>query len=269
MENPVFSKYSIARVGGTLAAALGIEAPEKAEAPLDEVLSMVKRSTSRGYAEKALIFNPDAVAIWLYQRYTDLFAPVLSHTRMMLPMAAVMPSVTPVCFGSIYTGAQPEVHGITKYEKPVIKTDSFFDAALRSGKRVAIVAVDGCSMSRIYLERELDYFITESDAKSAETGLRLINEGDYDIIVVYQGNYDHTMHREGTEAEASLAELRDNAAVFDRLATAFDARWKGHDRLCAWITDHGAHDNPDGRGSHGQHIPEDINVAHFWGVERA
>ena len=42
--------------------------------------------------------------------------------------------VTPVCFGTMYTGAQPAVHGIQKYEKPVIQIDTIFDALIRAGK---------------------------------------------------------------------------------------------------------------------------------------
>lgn len=68
-------------------------------------------------------------------------------------MKTVMPSVTPVCFGTMYTGAQPEVHGIQKYEKPVIKIDTFFDALIRAGKKPVIVATPKCSLSNIYLER--------------------------------------------------------------------------------------------------------------------
>lgn len=269
INETVYPHYTLANVGATLALAAGIEAPAQSEEPIPAVLNLVKANTISGKADKLLIFNPDAVALWLYLRYTDFFAPVQRHTQLTLPMRAVMPSVTPVCFGTIYTGAMPAVHGIQKYEKPVIKTDSFFDSAVRAGKKTAICAVDGCSMSRIFLEREIDYFITESDLEAAEKALKLINEDDYDIIVCYQGNYDSTMHGDGTEAQTSLDALLDNAAWFDRLVKAFDKRWAGVDRLCAWITDHGAHDGPDGRGSHGKDIIEDMNVTHFWGVTHA
>ena len=52
-----------------------------------------------------------------------------------LPLQTVMPSVTPVCFATMYTGAQPEVHGIQSYTKPVVKTDSVFDVLIRNGKK--------------------------------------------------------------------------------------------------------------------------------------
>ncbi|NLB41411.1 MAG: hypothetical protein GX815_03990 [Clostridiales bacterium] len=67
-----------------------------------------------------------------------------------------MPSVTPVCFDTLYTGAQPEVHGIQKYEKLVIKIDSLFDALIRQGKKPVIIVETNCSMSKIFLERDMD-----------------------------------------------------------------------------------------------------------------
>ena len=71
--------------------------------------------------DKALIYNPDAVALWLYQKYTDKFTKVINNTRMALPMRTVMPSVTPVCFATIYSGVMPSVHGIQKYENRSLK----------------------------------------------------------------------------------------------------------------------------------------------------
>lgn len=70
-----------------------------------------------------------------------------------------MPSVTPVSFGTMYTGAMPEVHGIRCYSKPVIKIDSLFDSLRRSGKRVALVAVVNSSMAKIFEERDIDYYL--------------------------------------------------------------------------------------------------------------
>ena len=43
--------------------------------------------------------------------------------------------------------------------KPVIKIDTIFDAPIRAGKKPLIVTSSHeCSMSKIYLERNMDYF---------------------------------------------------------------------------------------------------------------
>lgn len=263
----LFNTYSVTQVAGTLASALGIAPPEHAVSSLAPVDELVKRSAKSGKVDKMLIYNPDAVAMWLYQKYTEYFMPVMKHTSLVLPMHTMMPSVTPVCFASIYSGAEPSVHGIQKYEKPVLKVDTLFDALARAGKKTAIIAVNECSIARIFLEREgIDYFITESDAKSKEKALKLIDSGEYDFLTVYNGSYDSEMHRTYPESETALDTLKKNAVDFDEVVTAAKAKWSGFDALYAFITDHGAHKNAAGRGSHGEHIPEDINIMHFYGV---
>ena len=98
-----------------------------------------------------------------------------------------MPSVTPVCFGTMYTGAQPSVHGIQKYEKPVITIDTLFDALLRAGKKVALITYGKCSLSKIFLERNIDYYhfdeggIASVNAKAMEV---ILND-KHDFIVIY------------------------------------------------------------------------------------
>ena len=120
-----------------------------------------------------LMYNPDAVALWIFEKYAPLFTPVMLNTSITLPLQTVMPSVTPVCFGTMYTGAEPEVHGIQSYTIPVIKTDTVFDALIRAGKKPCIVSTGNDSMSRIFLEREMDYFIVETPTRQTKKPLNL------------------------------------------------------------------------------------------------
>ena len=265
----MLNTYSTAMAAPTIARALGVGAPRRSDAentlrPVDE---MVDSYCGKGKIDKLLLFNPDAVALWLYQKYTDLFLPVIRNTRMMLPMRTVMPSVTPVCFGTIYTGAMPEVHGIRKYEKPVIKIDTLFDRLIEAGRRPVIVANDECSMGKIFLGRDMDYIIQPLE-KHLGTMIDLIDEDAHDVYVVYEGNYDGTMHRDGVEAETSLAALDSNARHFDALVSHARKKWdaEGKKSMYAWITDHGCHNDEIGRGTHGSDMEEDMNIAHFWGV---
>jgi predicted AlkP superfamily phosphohydrolase/phosphomutase len=70
-----------------------------------------------------------------------LFREVVSFAPIEISLQSVTPPKTPVCFASLFTGAAPDQHGIRKYEKPVLKCDTLFDALIRAGKRGAIVAV--------------------------------------------------------------------------------------------------------------------------------
>ena len=112
----------------------------------------------------------------------------------------------------------------------------------------------------------MDYFfydtVEEVNAKAEE----LIRADSHDFIVVYNGNYDSTMHRWSPENPASLQVLDENAAAFDRLAGIARESWKDHPTLVGFAPDHGCHEIDGGLGSHGLDMPEDLNILHFYGV---
>lgn len=260
MNETVYNTLSITGVCASVAQAMGIEPPKQAEAGFDAIDALCGGKI----ADRVLMYNPDAVAMWLYQHLTPVFAPVMANSRLCLPIKAVMPSVTPVCFGSMYTGAQPAVHGIQSYVKPVIKIDTLFDALIRAGKKPAIVSTKGDSLSVIFLEREMDYFIYDTVQECNEKALELIAADQHDFIVLYNADYDATMHRHAPLGEASLDALKANAAMYARLADAVRTHWKHHDTLLGFAPDHGCHEIDGGLGSHGLEMPEDLNILHFY-----
>lgn len=259
------NSISLARLCGTVARLIDVEAPRQAEPALDWAVALL-REQAGGPIDRTLLYNPDAVAQWLFAKYRPLFEPVLAHTQLALPLRSVMPSVTPVCFGTMYTGAQPAVHGIQAYEKPVITIDTLFDALLRAGKRVALVAVADSSMAKIYLNRAIDYYFLPYDQEVCDKALELIEQDAYDFISVYTQEYDDVMHRTGVESPESMAALQNQIAIFDRLARQVERCWRGHNSLLTFSPDHGVHQQEDVHGNHGQDIPEDLNILHYLGV---
>ena len=254
----------------TLCAALcyaaGIESPAQAAAPNEALTAYVDKTLSGSRCDRIFMYNPDAVAHWISDKYPDFIREVRDRAPLALPLRAVMPSVTPVCFGTMYTGAQPEVHGIRKYEKPVIAIDTIFDAMLRAGKKCAIVCTDGDSMSRIYNGSGIDYFyyptLDEVNAKASE----LILEDKHDLICVYNGDYDGTMHRWGPENALSLGALRSNAHTFAMFSALIEMHWGSHNTLVGFAMDHGCHEIDGGCGSHGLDMDEDLDILHFYSV---
>ena len=212
------------------------------------------------------MYNPDAVAQWISQKYPDYLAQTRQYTDQEIYLSTVMPSVTPVCFGTMYTGAQPHVHGIQKYEKPVITIDTIFDRLIAAGKRVALITYGGCSLGQIYLKRHMDYYhfdrggIEAVNAKAMEVILR----DEHDFIVIYNGNYDKIMHKSGPESASALAELRVNDHVFGMISNLIKAHWGHHNTLVGFAMDHGCHEIDGGCGSHGLDMPEDLNIVHFY-----
>ncbi len=190
----------ITQTASTVAALMGFSMPEGADAPNEIVLAAAKRKWGGRPAQRVLLYNPDTIALWLYQKYTPLFTPVICQTQMALPVHSVMPSVTPVCFASMYTGLLPEKHGIRSYIKPVLQVPTLFDAAIAAGKRPIIISTKGDSVSEIFKERAMDYIFCDTAEECNERALEVIGADEHDLIVVYNGNYDATMHKVGPEA---------------------------------------------------------------------
>ena len=148
----------------------------------------------------------------------------------------------------------------------MLTCDTLFDAAIRAGRKPAIVSTCGDSISKIFLDRPMDYFLYDTVEEVNARAEELICEDQYDLIVIYNGNYDATMHRFSPEAPESLQALRDNAAAFDRFARLVKQHWTQHDTLLAFAPDHGCHPIDGGLGSHGLDMPEDMLIPHFYGA---
>jgi len=257
---------SLDSICSALAYSMGIEAPECAAPENRELTNYIDRVFDGKKADRIIMYNPDAIAQWVYEKYIHFFDVVHRNVDVKVPLATVMPSVTPVCFGTMYTGAQPEIHGIQKYEKPVITIDTIFDALVRAGKKVALITYGKSSLSRIFLERDIDYFhfeeggIAEVNAKAAEIILR----DEHDFIVIYNGNYDSKMHKHGPESMEALAELNLNCHIFSCIAELVKNNWKHHNTLLGFAMDHGCHEIDGNSGSHGLDMLEDINIVHLY-----
>lgn len=267
-------RVSLDTICGTLTYAMGIEAPEKAAAPAPEFVKYLDEVLQGRKADRILMYNPDAIAQWVYEKHTYYTEEVVKRTDFEIPLCSVYPPVTPVCFGTMYTGAQPAVHGIEKYDKPVIKTDTIFDALIRAGKKPLILAVDNCSIAKIFLEREMDYQIYDSYEAVNAAAVQAIMEDKHDFIVVYNGNYDSRMHRAGPEAPETLSELKCNSRTFGMLSDLVKNSWSHHNTLVGFAMDHGCHPlephyNKAGKmtcGTHGANIPEDMHIVHRYRV---
>lgn len=264
MTDEIYNSLCLTGTAATITDLLGAQRPEFAAEPLTQVLSLAERSFGRARADRVFMFNPDAIALWLVQKYTERFSPLFSNTRLWLPLLSIEPSVTPVCFASMYTGALPEIHGIKAYKKPVLTTDTVFDALIRSGKKPVIISTEGDSISKIFLERNMDYFIYPSEEECVQKALSLIEEDGYDMYVLYNGNYDSEMHHFSPEGRQALDALDDNIRTFSLIAEKIRGCWKSHDTLLAFAPDHGCHEIDGGLGSHGLMMPEDMNIAHFY-----
>lgn len=265
----VLNERSLDTLCAALSYSMGIEPPKMAAEANPDLCEYVDKVLEGQKADRVFMYNPDAIGQWIYEKYKSLQVEMEKNFDLELPMQTVMPSVTPVCFGTMYTGAQPSVHGIQKYEKPVISIDTIFDALIRAGKKPCIIAYSNCSLGKIYLERDMDYFIysnvSQVNAKAAE----VILEDKYDFVVVYNGNYDSRMHKFGPESLEALGELRHNVMAFNMFSEMIKTHWKHHNTLVGFAMDHGCHEIDEGAGSHGLSMPEDLNIVHLYKAYKA
>ena len=262
----MYNLNSLDTICGALTYAMGIEPPKEAAQKNPELAAFIDRAFGGEKADRVVMYNPDAIGQWIYEKYPYFCRAMERFADVKIPLCSVMPSVTPVCFGTMYTGAQPDVHGIKKYEKPVITIDTLFDALIRAGKKIAVITYGDASIARIFLNREMDYFHFEegreedANAKAVE----VILADTYDFIVIYNGNYDGVMHKFGPESAEALGELRANCHFYGILCGLIEKHWKHHNTLVGFAMDHGCHEIDGDCGSHGLDMEEDLNIVHTY-----
>lgn len=135
-----------------------------------------------------------------------------------------------------------------------------------AGVRPAIVSTSGSTLSKIFLDRPMDYYILDSVDEVNARAEQLLREDEHDLLLVYNGNYDAAMHRYAPESPEALRALRANAEAFAQLASIARRHWSGYDSLLAFAPDHGCHEIEGGLGTHGLDAETDMLLPHFYGA---
>ena len=254
---------SIASVTPTLCALLGVPVPSTCQArPLAELAGR--------RVQRCLVYCPDAIGKVAVQRLANDFQRVRECAPFAIELRSPLPPVTPVCFATMFTGSGPDTHGIRKYEKPVVRQPTLFDALAAAGRRVAIVAVADSSVDTIFRERPIDYWSEPYDADVTTKTNELLSSDGADVIVVYHQEYDDVMHKTAPYSDSAVAALRRHVSSFVLLVEAANEAWSAHDRAVVFAPDHGVHlDGETGHGTHGSDLPDDVEVVHFYGFAAA
>lgn len=219
--------------------------------------------------DKCLIFAPDAIGEVLFENYPEEFNNIIKYAPVITKLSSVFIPVTPVCFASMFTGALPHFHGITKYEKPVLEVETLFDSMIKGNKNPAIVAVENSSIDLIFKNRQMDYYSENYDNEVIEKTINLLKENKNDFILSYNQEYDDCMHETTPFSDKAFNALKNQNNNFIRLAQDFDKYWSDYNRLIMYTPDHGSHIDETGHGDHGKDIPEDMNVIHYYGIAKA
>ena len=257
--------YSIGDLTPTVCELFGIPEPEQCgAAAIAPVVDQAARTMGEGAMERMVLFCCDAMGEHQREHFPEVFERIEKTAPFRIPAVSVMPSVTPVCYGTIFTGAAPCVHGIQKYEKPVLQTDTLFDALARAGKDVAIISYNYCSIDTIFRRRNVDYYSFRSDEQSFECTLELIAKNNYDVIISYMTEYDSQQHKTGCFSPECTRQALLAAERFEKLAEAMDKCYSGMNHSLVFVPDHGGHLIDETHGTHGFDIPEDMLVSHYY-----
>ncbi len=263
-------QYTIAGITPTICDLMDVARPALSAAdPLSPVIERIKEQSGLARVDKCLVYAPDALGSRFIEQHRELFSPIIDRAPISIELRSMLPPKTPVCFASMFTGALPEAHGIRKPERPVLTCDTLFDALIRAGKKPAIAAVRGSSIDLIFRNRTMDYFSEEYDPQVTDRAIELLKSDQHDFVLAYHQEYDDSLHATTIGSERSMAAAQHHVKDFVRLSAAFNDHWGQYDRLIVFAPDHGGHnDLASGRGTHGDDIPEDMLVTHFFGAAR-
>lgn len=250
------SEYSLTQIAPTIAAILDLPAPKAATAPvLSEIADEV------GHAERLAVLAPDALGmhpfgIWRHEM------PYLSalYDRRGIVLRGVMPTITPVNFATIISGATPDVHGIQNF-KMDFQCESLFDVVRAHGNKSAGVGRKGYTGSEL-LGRFADYWGTahsKTDDEVEEIALQFASQHQPQFMIVQFGATDELFHRHGP----SSPELRPVVREMDERLRRTVAELQSRGYAIIITADHGQHD-VEGRGSHGSDADEDALVPGTW-----
>jgi hypothetical protein len=237
------------------------------EPPLEAVSQLKSQNLGIDPIERCLIFCPDALGAHVWHLCDHHIQTIAEHANLRIPLASVNPPKTPVCFASMFTGAQPQDHGIRKYERPVLSCETLFDVLLSVHKKVAIVAVADSSVDLIFRNRRIDYFSEPYDREVTDRAVTVIRDNHHDLVIVYQQEYDDLLHATDPFSDACIQAVSNHIASFTTVAKTASEAWRGHNYAIIFAPDHGAHLDPgSGHGDHGEDIPEDMQLFHWYGV---
>ena len=256
--------FKLSSFAGTVADCLEIKLPDT-YAPSISWLSDILKTRLGGKADRVILYHADAVGQYIWQKYTDLFAPVYRQTSLCVPYVSTVMSVTPVAHASMYTGLEPAEHGIQTYVRPKLECSTLYDVLIDNGLKPVIIAQDDSTFLHIFEGRDMPYYEEPNAVFIQQRTKQILEEDKYDVISIHTFDYDDAAHHYGPESREGLNAISLEAQGFYDIAEYVKTNWAGkHRTLLIYAPDHGQHTVDGGKGSHGSLMNEDMNILHFY-----
>lgn len=213
--------------------------------------------------ERLAVVVIDALGEYTWDTCKDE-TPFFNRLRDMhhVTIESVMPSITPVNFTTMLTGASPEAHGITSRDQPLTH-ETIFDVLRLNGKRSA-TAARALSSLGILLSPHSDVpGVAESntDAEVAEKAAQALSS-HIDLVWVHLLDVDDAGHAHGPTSTMGKAA----AGNADRHLHMIAEHAYRHGYCMITLADHGQHKAQSGplKGTHGTTLPEDLQAPFIW-----
>jgi predicted AlkP superfamily pyrophosphatase or phosphodiesterase len=253
---------SMMDIAPTVSAVLGLPAPVQAKGcPMP---SVVKDMLGK---RRAAILALDAFGLFAWNLWKEEMPYLRSlHARRSVILRSVMPSITPVNFATMVTGADQPGHGIlTRHDSFACET--LFDTVRRSGNKSAGIGIDDYTGTAL-LGRYADICGNAGEGSDDTVADRIIeiSERHQPMFLIAQlGRVDDVFHKYGPSSPEVVPMLRGS----DRRLVLLVERLARLEYGIIILADHGQHDVRPGedevlKGNHGTESPEDCLVPCTW-----
>jgi predicted AlkP superfamily pyrophosphatase or phosphodiesterase len=255
-------RYDMRSLAPTVCGVLGVRPPGSAEAPpFREVVD------SMGEMERLAVVVIDAfgVSTWTAARLETPTFNALAN-RHLLHLRSVMPTITPVNFATMLTGASPEAHMIRDRTEE-LRLETVFDV-LRENGATSATAARALSSLGILISPFADHpGIAESNTDDEVTTLALEALGKgVALLWVQLLDVDDEGHAHGPHSIRGIAAAKRADDHLREIAV----RAQEEDYGIIVLADHGQHTilKEDGSesGTHGTYSDEDVYVPLVWGT---
>ena len=251
-------------VAPTVCRVLGVRAPSSAEAqPMREVVETM------GVAERLAVVVIDAFgsSTWAAARREVPTYNALAE-RHLARLRSMMPSITPVNFATMLTGAHPDTHGIRdRTERLTLET--VFDVLRERGKASATAARAASSLGILISPFADRPGLAGSNTDEEVRALAVeALEARADLVWVQFLDVDDAGHQHGPLSPESVAAAHGDDGYLREIAE--EAQKGGYGLMV--LADHGQHTVVKGDGAmggtHGTDMDDDLSVPFIWCTNR-
>jgi len=247
-------------VAPTLCRILGVRPPKSAETgPMEEVVWTM--GNQRRLA--VVVIDAFGASTWSATRLETPTFNALAR-RHMLHLKSVMPTITPVNFATMLTGASPEFHGI-RARTEELKLETVFDVMREEGRSSATAARALSSLGILISPFADKPGIAESnlDDEVCSIAVDRLRKG-VDLLWVQLLDVDDAGHMYGPLSPQGVAAAGRDDGHLRRIAA--EAYRGGYGLMV--LADHGQHtmvrDDGSQGGWHGTKAEEDVYVPFIW-----